>query len=437
LLYNASTYAVNLPVGSGGFYNPVANSGNHQEINAAPASAMQFIVRRNTSADRSPLYNRPWEQSDWINAFCLNGINITRVNAEFGTNSSHLIGDPSVAAQQITPQDLFTYQIQVSAHGDRTDWYNGGYNTPTTYGFYTTPDFSATAYTTAQQRDIIVQELTLDFNSKARMQSFAICVQSAAGNTTGSVLISDLGDGTTPVGTTVTIGYDKTGNAHSFVLTTEMAAAFAALDTRLTALGFATARMKPYKTLTTTGAPAGVPFTGTTTTCDMIYVMALDEGQAYYDYRMQSKTRIEVGLVQGFDNVPQEKITDAYEGSGYARQLAIAYRMTNGYEETHRATLPNNQNHVEFPNFIKSDGFYDYFVIEHCDTRSATSGMPNYNNFTTIIAVMNYTIGDATSNPYYDNDGDGPGVDNSQRVYILDSLNAFIADNNLNIPALT
>lgn len=430
-LYNDTTGVANLAINSGGFYEPTVNSGNHTEINAAPGSAMQFIFRRNTANDRSPLYRRPFEESGWINAFCQNGINITVKDAVFGSNDSHLIGNPSVAAQAITPQDLFTYNIQVSGHGDRTDWYNGVYNTPTTFGYYTTPDFSATTYTTAQQRDIIVQELVLDFNSKARFMSFAICVQSAVGNTTGSVLISDLGDGTVAVGDVVTIGYDKLGNAHTFTMTLEMQESFATLDARLTALGFATARMKPYKTLQTVGAPAGVPFTGTTTTCDMIYVMALNEGLAYYDYRPATKRRIEVGLVAGFDNVPQERISRGSEGSGYPHQLKIEYRKHNQYNEHHVARMPHNSYNVQFPNTIKEDAWYDYFVIEHCDNRTATSGMPSFNNFTTIIAVVNTTEGDATSNPYF---ADATAA--AQRAYVVAALNAFITNNSLGLPAL-
>ena len=38
-LYNNATTALNILVGSGLFYNPVAGSGNHAEINAAPGSA--------------------------------------------------------------------------------------------------------------------------------------------------------------------------------------------------------------------------------------------------------------------------------------------------------------------------------------------------------------------------------------------------------------
>lgn len=433
-LYNGTTGVANLAINSGGFYEPTANSGNHTEINAAPGNAMQFIFRRNTANDRSPLYQRPFEESGWINAFCQNGINITVRNAALGSNDSHLIGNPAVAAQAITPQDLFTYQIQVSGHGDRTDWYNGVYNTPTTFGYYTTPDFSATAYTTAQQRDIIVQELVLDFNSKAKDMSFAIALQSVANGNVGTTSILALS--TTAVGTVVTIGFDKQGNAHTFTMTLEMQRAFAALEATLTAApyGFAAGAVElvPYYTPGTTPAPAGgYTIAGTTNTANMIYVMALNEGLAYYDYRPATKRRIEVGLVTGFDNVPQLRVSRGSEGSGYPHQLKIAYRTHNQYNEHHVARMPHNSYNVQFPNTILDDAWYDYFVIEHCDNRTATSGMPSFNNFTTIIAVPSATVGTALTNPYF-----GNATAAAQRAYVVAALNAFITNNSLGLPAL-
>lgn len=434
LLYNASTGVPNIAINSGGFYEPTVNSGNHTEINAAPGSAMQFIYRRNTANDKSPLYQRPWEESGWINAFCVNGINITTQGAALGSNDAHLVGNPAVAANAITPADLFTYQIQVSGHGDRTDWYNGSYNTPTTFGFYTSPDFSLTAYTTAQQRDIIVQELVLDFNSKSRDMSFAMALQSTANGNVGTTSILALS--TTAVGTVVTLGFDKKGNAHTFTMTREMQRSFALLEATLTAAPYSFAagavELVPYLTPGTTPTPAGgYTVAGTTNTANMIYFMALDEGQAYYDYRVNTKRRIEVGLVSGFDNVPQLRTSRGSEGSGYGHQLNIEYRKHNRYNEHHSARMPHNSYYIEFPNAFLEDAFYDYFVIEHCDSRTATSGMPSVNMATTIIAVVNTTVGTALTNPYF-----GNATALAQRAYLVAALNAFNTNNSLGLPAL-
>jgi hypothetical protein len=434
-LYVPGTGALNNLVGSGLFYNPVAGSGNHAEINAAPGSAMQFIYRRDTSTDRSPLYNRPWEQSDWINASCREGLIIDQRDAAIRSNDCTLIGDPATTINDITPQDLFNYQIQVSGHGDRSDWYNGAYNTPTIFGFYESPDFSAGVLTVPQQRDLIVAELSLDVNdNKSQQLAFAICLESAgtaAG--TGAILVSVLA--VTAVGTNVIIGYDRFGGTHSFVMTLEMQASFAALELDMIAKGFgaATVLMVPYVVPGTSNQPGAViaPVAGTDNTCDMIFVMALDEGQASFDFRVNTKRRIEVGLVAGLDNVPQERILLGSEGSGYPHQLDIQYRMHNRYEETHRSRMPYNSYYLEFQNALRTNAFYDYFVIEHCDGRTATSGMPSQNKFTTIIAVVNTTIGDATSNPFFTGNP-GAATALAQRAYIVASLNAFDTANGTN-----
>jgi len=436
LLYNATTGALNLVTGSAGFFGPTPGSGNHQEVAVAPAgpgAAFQVIQRRDTSQDKSPLYNRPFEQSDWINAFCSEGIILDQANAAFGSNDSHLIGDGS-AAGSIVPADLTTYQLQISGHGDRTDWFNGGYNTPTVSGFYTSPDFSAGSLTTAQQEDTIIAELALAVNdNKSQQMAFVVCVDSAGTSPgSGAVLVSSLGDGTVAVGTTVIIGYDKTGNVHSFVLTLEMVQSFLALDVRLTALGFATALVVPYVVSGTTNAPAvGVaPVAGTTNDCDMIFAMALDEGKAFYDMKMQTKRRIEVGLVSGLDTVAQERISVGSEGQGYGHQLNIQYRMNNRYEETNAARMPYQSYSVDFPNAFKADAFYDYFVVEHCDGRTASSGMPSVNKSTTIIAVVNTTLGAAATNPYF-----GVATAAAQRAYMVLNLNLFNTNNSLNATA--
>lgn len=435
-LYDDATAVTTLAIGAGLFYKPVTNSGNHIEINAVPGNAMKFIYRRDTSGDKSPLYSRPWEDSDWINSECINGMYITQSDAQFTKNDLHLIGDPTSAVNQIIPQSLYDYRLQVSGHGDRTDLMHGGYNTPTTFASYNSPDFTLTALTVPQQRDIVVSELVLDFNNKSSNMAFAIALESAGTSTaTGAIKIVNLGDGTVPVGSFVTIGYSKSGDAHTFTLTNAMAQSFADLETRLVAMGFTAGAvgLVPYVTTGTTNRPAAsvAPLAGTTNAMDMLAFISLDEGQAYYDYRMSTKRSIEVGLVEGFQNVPQERVVQASEGSGQAHQLKIQYQFHNRYEELHHTRLPARERHIEFPNAFKSNAWYDYFSIQHCDTRSATSGMPNYNNFTTIIAVVNTTIGTAATNSYF-----GNGTAAAQREYIVNSLNAFNTANGLNQPTL-
>tara|TARA_R110000851_G_scaffold145926_10_gene285467 strand:- start:698 stop:2107 length:1410 start_codon:yes stop_codon:yes gene_type:complete len=438
-LYNLAG-ALNLNVGSLGLYGPTPGSGNHV-VTASPGAAFQIIQRRNTSNDKSPLYSRPFEQSDWINAQCSEGLILDQQNGALGTNDSHLIGNSIVATSAIQPVDLTTYQIQVSGHGARTDWFNGGYNTPTIFGFYTTPDFSLGTLSIPQQRDTIVAELALAVNdNKSQQMAFAIALGVGAAGT-GVLNIDDLGNSPgagapVAVGTNVVLGYDRLGNQHSFVLTVEMQRSFALLELDLIAkgLGAGTGQLIPYAATGSSNLPAGVVLAGTTNVCTMLFMMAVDSGQASFDYKAQTKRRIEVGLVSGLDNVPQERISIASEGQGYARQLSIQYQMNNRYEETNSSRMPYESYHVEFPSTFRADAFYDYFIIEHCDGRTASSGMPSVNRFTTIIAVVNTTIGSLTTNPYFTTT---PFAANAvlQRATLVASLNLFNTNNSLNATA--
>ena len=429
-LYNNSNGLLTLPVNGVAIYGPVAGSGNHQEVSASPGNAIKIIKRRDTTGDNSPLYTRLFEDSDWINAFCRNQFNISAIAADTGTNSSHLVGAANAAASgQIEVQDNLNYQVQVSGHGDRTDWFNGAYNTPTTFGFYQAPDFTALGYTDAQSRDLITQELALDFNSKSRQMSFAICID-AAGTApgTGAILISDLANTvTTPVGTPIVIGYDSQGRQHTFVMTKEIQATFAELATLVPA----GALMKPYVVPGTVSGPATAvaSVAGTLVSeTDHLFFIALDEAKAAYDYRVNTKRRIEVGLVEGFTTTAQAEITKAYEGQGQFHQLDIQFRKHNRYEETHRSRFPYQSYYLEFnQSGLLKDATYDYFVIEHCDDRTATSGMPSFNNFTTIVAVVSF---EDPSTPYF------TGAANPQKTYIQDALNLFVTNNNLSIPTL-
>lgn len=434
--YNASTDAININTGVGGFYNIVAGSGNHTLVTPPLNNAgrqIKFIQKRDKSGDRNPLYNYPLIESHWIDASCINGIQIQAVAAALPTNNLHLVGASNVATSGLIPiLDEFTYKIQTSGHGDRTDWYNSVYNTPTTFGYYTTPDLSATTLTDIQKRDLIIESLIANYNTKTQSMSFGICIESDASAVVAAnneVLISSLGDGTIAIGTSVIIGYNCEGDAVRFIMDASYQETFRLLDVALTAAGFATAKLVPYLTPDTANLPAGVAVAGTTKTVDHFAVVSIDEGLGYHDYRMATKRRLTVGLAAGFDGTTKTEVVVASEGQGQAHQIAIAYNDVNGYEEVSRPKAYQAY-HVAFPNEVLKDAMYDYFVIEHCSTRTASSGMPSMNNQTTIIAVVNTEVGDAISNPYF------TGVANPQKTYIQGCINDFITNNNLGIAAL-
>jgi len=435
-LYNLTTDNLNINTGVGGFYKPVEGSGNHNEVQAAGGigRSIKFIQRRDKSGDKSPLYNRSLEESKWIESHCFNGINIQARAQEQPINNLWLVGAPITTAGEIPLLEEFKYQFQVSAHGDRTDWYSGVYNTPTNFSFYESPDWSLTAYTDPQKLDITVSALVEDYNRKSQSLAFAFAIETAGTSTAGTAVktileLSGVGGGAVAIGDRVILGYQPTdGSTIGFIMDAHYRETFVQLQANLVTAGFAAATLKPYVLPGTVNAPlaAVVPTAGTTGTSDLFAVLAIDEGEGYYDYRMNTKRRLEVGLVSGFDSVTKTQVTSPSEGSGQYKQLEIAYRNHNMYEETARPK-PYMSYNVEFPNELLSDATYDLFYVEHCAHRTATSGMPSFNNMTTVIAVVSF---EDPSTPYF------TGAANPQKTYIQAQLNDFITSNSLGLPAL-
>lgn len=424
-LYNTTTDAFLVDDGFGGFFKEFPNSGNPQAVNGTTAAAnvnaaIKFNQNRDTTNDPATLYERPLESSQWITPFCYNGIQMQAIAADAPTNNLLLAGPAAGATATAIPVlDEFTYRLQVSSHGDRTDWYNSSYNTPTTFGTYTSPDWTTTAYTTAQSRAITIESLANNFNNHSQSMSFMFCIDSAASGAAGNTTILSLSDGTVTNGTKVIIGYNLQGQAVTFTMDDSFRQSFAALETAQPGL-----ELRPYLLPGTQNAPAN-PIAGTTVSTDHFAVMAIDEGQAYYDYRINTKRRITMGLISGFDSVEQAQIATPNEGHGQARQLEIMYKANEQFNQVARPQ-PYMSYHVAFPNEILADATYDLFFVEHCYQRTATSGMPAFMPHTTVIAVVSY---EDPNTPYFN--AAGVGVANPQKTYIQDTLNAFNTNFNL------
>jgi len=455
-LYNQTTDAFIPPVGGGGFYKTkvaslaiptVGESGNPQAVNGTtvPAEvndAIKFIQVRDTSADPATLYSRPLEESQWISPQCFLGIKISVTNAELATNCLLLAGNAAIstipaasASNQVTPDDEFTYRIQISAHGDRTDWYNSVYNTPTAFGTFTTSaDFTTTYPAVANQRDFIYESIAYNFNGNNGNLAVVFCLELAAAATNGSITLADLADPTVFTLPKFIIGYTLDGKAVTMGMDNDVREAINQLDIQL---GTGVYALRPYllpgTPTITAAAPynAGViPAAGTAPVVTNFCALAIDEGQAVYDYKINTKRRITLGLVKGFDNVTQTIVTEAKEGLGTGRQLSIMYKANEAYNQAARPQ-PYMSYYVQFPNYVVTNGYYDLFYIEHCHQRLATSGMPAVMPHTTVIAVPNRTIGGTTTiNPFW------TGVANPLRTYLVNTLNAFDTNFNLGNPNL-
>ena len=462
-LYNATTDLFNAPLntfGSGGFFktNPSGTSGNPVAVNQTNADdSIKFIQTRNTANDPSTLYTRPLEESQWIAPQCFLGLKLSVTNASFATNNILVAGNNVAGSVAITPDDEFTYRIQVSAHGDRTDWYNSVYSTPTAFGTFTTSATFTTDYpTVARQTDNLIQSLAYNFNGNNGNLAVMICIDNAS--TTGAIQIATgLGDllnlTTYPNGAKFVIGYNLAGQAVTMTMDNDVREAFRTFEAA-NPLGFGSGNyyVRPYLLPGTSNAPAGVPFAGASggsTVTDFI-LLSIDEGQAVYDYKINTKRRITLGLVKGFDGTAQVIGCLPAEGFGTGRQLAIMYKANEAYNQTARPQ-PYMSYHVQFPNYVVENGYYDLFYIEHCHQRLATSGMPAIMPHTTVIAVPNsrlsgnpaatpaFTGGSTAINPFYSAFGvDGSGVVNPNplRTYLVATLNAFDTNFNLGNPTL-
>ena len=448
-LYNVSTDAFNVGVGGAAFFVETVNSGNPTATNN-PTAPIKLIQVRDTAQDPATLYSRPLEESQWISPQCFLGIKIGVTNAELATNSLLLAGNaaPAVAAyptvvaipaasasNQVTPDDEFTYRIQISAHGDRTDWYNSVYNTPTAFGTFTTAaDFTTTYPAVANQRDFIYESIAYNFNGNNGNIAVVFCLELVASISNGSISLADLADPAVFTLSKFIIGYTLDGKAVTMGMDNDVREAINQLDL---ALGTGLYALRPYVMPGTPTITAAAPYTvgvvpvaGTGPVVTNFCALAIDEGQAVYDYKINTKRRITLGLVKGFDNVDQAISTEAKEGTGTGRQLSIMYKANEAYNQAARPQ-PYMSYYVQFPNEVKVDGYYDLFYVEHCHQRLATSGMPAIMPHTTVIAVLNTTLGGSTAvNPYY------TGVANPQRAVCVTTLNNFDSNFNLGNPNL-
>lgn len=400
-LYNPTTGALNLAVGGGAFFEDVAGSGNPQVVNPASFTGpVKFIMRRDTTADASVLPIRNFEQSPYINLDCIQGLEFGGESYAASASSSWLVGAPTGTTNVFAPTGLTSYKVQASAHGYRTDLFNSVYNTPTIWGRFETPDWTATAYSTAaRQLDFTILSMVEAFNqdsASSGQNKFAVAVAIDSQGSAG------LDFSAFTVGSTVTIGYDRFCNPVNLLITADRLAAFTALTAKLLAdysIAAGTATLVPYVLPTSCAtAPAGTAFAGSaTSTADMIFILGLDQAFAPYDEIPQSRVRLNASLYSGTGTVAatiSDIVTAPSEGEGSARNLRLMYENVEDYK-SYTSSRSWGANHVAYPNEILDNEAYNIFTVQHCQNRVASSGMPSFSPLLTVIAAVhtNRTIG--------------------------------------------
>jgi hypothetical protein len=409
-LYNFTTDAINLNVGAIGAYIPVVDSGN-PAAESTPVSTFQFIMRRDTTRDRSPLSHREFEKSPWIDGSCLYGVKTAFTAARTPANDLHVVG--AVGIGEIPVLSDFNYRIQVSIRGDRSDLYNSTYNTPTYFGDFLAPDWAVATpaiATPTQRRDVITSNLAHSFNMNSRGQVVAFVVSTAVVAAPHGISLAALA--ALPLGSRQVIGYNAQGDPTILVIDKSIQRSLVAL-----AAAVPGGSLRFYAPLAATNLPVGFTapggFGGATVAGNHIAFMHLDDQQAYYDYKMNAKGTLTIGLNQGFTNTRQTLVQRADEGSGQYRQVRIAHL----HQEQHEAGRPLEfqSYHVRYGNELREDATYDIFTIESCDHRVSNGSMPTYNMFTTTIALV--STQDATT-PYFS------GAVNPQVTYIRNAINS-------------
>lgn len=432
-LYNDSTSIFNQGAGGIGAYVDTAGSANPTALDPASYAGQpfRFIQVRDTSNDPQPLPQRVMEQSQYINGNCHKGLELAGEAYVAPSINSWLLGAPNTnSTGKVVISSQNEYVVQATANGWRTDMYNSVYNHPTVFGRFTSPNWSSTSISTENnRRDYTVKALARDFNRNANKgmnrHAIAVCIDTAGTTTTGPTIASIIAGG---AGATVTIGYDSFCKPVNLLITEDRLQAFTDLEAKLTAsvgnggfnIGAGTAKLAIYALPENCEGVAGIEIAGDGSgEADLLYIMANDEQEAYYDEIMQTKKKIDVAFDLGaaFGTVEKKLVSVAREQGGSSRNLRIMYENTEHYR-SYTSSKPWGANHVSYPDEILSGEVYDIYTVTHCANRSASSGLISQNEFLTMIAVV-HTERTSSASTF------STGAVNPQKTYVESVLNAM------------
>lgn len=433
-LYNASTNVINLGVGGFGAYLDTAGSGNPTAINSATWSGerFRFIQRRDTSTITAPLPMRQFEMSSQIDGTCRQHLYIAGQGSSTGAVASNLIGNPNAATSAKIPvASNELYSLNVAARGSRLDLYFSQYNTAVIKGTFNAPDWTTSGIAAENdRRDYIVKSLVRDFNRKSTSGNnrfaLAIAIDSASVTVTGPTIASIIAGG---VGANVIIGYDRNCAPVNMLVTADRLAALTNLEAALTTatvsggygLAAGTASIARYA-FADDCPNGGVEIAGDSTAeADMIFLMAIDETQAYYDDMPATRTNLDAGLQPGSQvtAVRSTVINRGNEGEGTSRQVRLMYESSEEYG-TYPSSKAWGANHVAYPNEVLANEIYDIYMIGSCLNRYGNSGMPTVEPHLTAIALVDTTRAVGVS-PF------STGAANPQKTYLEAVLNAVNA----------
>ena len=99
---------------------------------------------------------------------------------------------------------------------------------------------------------------------------------------------------------------------------------------------------------------------------DALVLVALDRDLVYEDRVRQVKSRIDVGLFDGFNynTVKNSRIQYSYEGDGTGRQWKMYYKDTAG-QRKYSAYRGFETMKIEYPIPVDENTYYDAVIVEH------------------------------------------------------------------------
>jgi hypothetical protein len=289
--------------------------------------------------------NRPYETSGII--YGHNPIVTTGKAAFWATFSNWVIGETGA----INTADLTEYAIKATFRGYTQDVENNKHGFLSSTYTYTTPDYTTLGLTNDLAH--FVHNMVTSINRNSRV------FRSYSNNWGGNDPMIAMALGTTASGATdiTAAGFDNGGsvNIQAFDGTTYnynfTAEEIASLRVAMPAnYGIAVAN--------TTGA-------GSAANAEYILLQAVDRDIAFDDRVPQTKIRLDIGLLRGFNEaVSNVEESSASEGEGLGRKWVLYYENTHGqrkYSAFQRQEWP----FIDIDSDIVSGEYYNTIIIEH------------------------------------------------------------------------
>lgn len=352
-----------------------------------------------------PLPNRPYEVSESISGH--DTIIYTYRAAKLPTFDTVAIGSVNV-------QDNTNYSIKVAFYGrDIDEAYSSQCGKPDAANFtYYSKDYTSLSWNTANATDDIIKNLGYKINQNSKILSVS------KGYKPSKPVIAFAVDSTgtygkdpraLSAGTFLPVVNTNIG-LRGITLTNEMIASFNSSSLPVgatvvpidlaTAGGFAAAG-------TNLKDPSGADYSPAVDEgkADYLLILALDRDLVYEDRIPYVKTRIEVGLTEGFtSNVTVTKIQKGQEGEGLKRQWDMYWKNSAG-QRIYSNYRGFEAMKIEVPSPVVAD-YYDVAIVEHfkVDTIGGTTNVVKpFKTIFLIPAVLTVT-------PYVPEEGEDPAV---------------------------